>query len=261
MAIGHESLISLVVTTYNRPQYLRAILRSLTLQTDRNFEVIVADDGSGSDTADVIGQFKGVRHVWQEHNGFRAAEIRNRAIAESSGKYCVFIDGDCIAPPTFIATHRRLAEIGWFVPGKRVFLSRPFTERVINDDLQLERFSLIQWIKRRASGDVSRVAVLARLPLGPLRKRSPSKWKSAQTCNLGVWRSDIERIGGFDARYIGWGLEDSDFVVRLIRAGVRRKSGRFASTVIHLWHPPESKETPNAGLFAATIASLADVKP
>ena len=247
-------LISVIVTTYNRPDYLSAVLRSLFHQTDRNFEIIVADDGSGPETQTVIRQHQGVRHVWHEHNGFRAAEIRNRAIVAAKGDYLIFSDGDCIMPSRFVATHRRLAERDWFVPGKRVFLSRSFTERVLRDDLQPEQFGLAQWIRRRANGDVSRFGILASLPLGPLRKLSPNKWKSAQTCNLGVWRSDIERVGGFDVRYVGWGLEDSDFVVRLLRSGVQRKSGRFACAVIHLWHPQESKHTPaNTALFKAML--------
>jgi glycosyltransferase involved in cell wall biosynthesis len=250
---GQPVLISVIVTTYDRPQYLRAVLRSLSRQTDRDFETIVADDGSGRETEQVVAEY-GLHRVWQRHDGFRAAEIRNRAVANARGEYCVFLDGDCLVRPNFIATHRGLAERGWFLAGKRAFLSREFTERVLQNNLEPELFGAAQWLKHRARRDVNRVAILARLPLGPLRRFSASKWKATQTCNLAAWRSDVERVNGFDARYVGWGLEDSDFVVRLLRAGVRRTSGRFAGAVLHLWHPQEDKRTPNAGLFAATIA-------
>jgi predicted glycosyltransferase involved in capsule biosynthesis len=43
-------------------------------------------------------------------------------------------------------------------------------------------------------------------------------------------------VNGFDERYSGWGLEDSDLVIRLLHAGVRHKSARFAAPVFHLWH-------------------------
>lgn len=249
-------LISVVVTTYNRPQHLRAALRSLSRQTDCNFEVLVADDGSGAETKQVVADFYGslqILHVWQPHDGFRAAEIRNRAIAKANGSYCIFMDGDCLAPSNFIINHRRLAESGWFVAGKRAFLSRQFTNRIFEDNIEPELFGAAQWLKHRARGDVNRIAILANLPLGPLRRTAANKWKAAQTCNLSAWRSDIERINGFDARYIGWGLEDSDFVIRLLRSGVRRKSSRFAGAVLHLWHPPEDKLMPNAVIFASTI--------
>ena len=93
-----NELISLVVSTYNRPDALGACLRSLLAQNDRNFEIVVADDGSGPATRDVIKAWAAeagvpVGHVWQEDRGFRLAEIRNRAIAASAGSYLIFLDG------------------------------------------------------------------------------------------------------------------------------------------------------------------------
>ena len=56
------------------------------------------------------------------------------------------------------------------------------------------------------------------------------------TCNLSAWRGDLLQINGFDESYSGWGLEDSDLVIRLLRSGVNHKSARFAAPVLHLWH-------------------------
>ena len=78
---------------------------------------------------------------------------------------------------------------------------------------------------------------MLRLPLGPLRKLRPGEWQGARSCNLAVWRSDLDRVDGFDADFSGWGREDSDLLVRLLHAGVRRKDGTFATGVLHLWHP------------------------
>ena len=127
-----NELISVIVSTYERPDALAAALRGLSRQSDRRFEVVVADDGSGPATAAVIGQWKATLgvpliHVRHEHSGFRAAEIRNRAIVASSGGYCVFLDGDCIPRADFVAQHRRLAEPGWFVAGNRILLSEHLT--------------------------------------------------------------------------------------------------------------------------------------
>jgi glycosyltransferase involved in cell wall biosynthesis len=130
-----SDLISVIVTTYNREDALEAVLRSLAGQTDGDFEVIVADDGSGPPTAALLKRWRGkvgrrLDHVWQEDRGFRAAEIRNRAILAARGSYVVFLDGDCLVQPDFIATHRRLAEPGVFVTGNRVLLSPALTARV-----------------------------------------------------------------------------------------------------------------------------------
>jgi glycosyltransferase involved in cell wall biosynthesis len=236
-----NSLISVIVTTFDREDALDAVLRSLAAQKDRNFEVLVADDGSSPATAALISQWKprlGVPllHIWHEHRGFRAAEIRNRAILKSSGEYVVFLDGDCLVRPDFVAVHRRLAELGWFVTGNRALLMSELTSTVLSARLEPERWALPEWLVQRSKGGLNRLAPLIDLPLGPLRKMRPQVWQDARSCNLAVWRSDLDRVDGFDASFSGWGKEDSDLLVRLLHAGMRRKDGAFATGVIHLWH-------------------------
>jgi len=235
-------LISVIVTTYNREDALEAVLRSLGRQTDRVFEVVVADDGSTAATAAVIDAWKGkvgrcLDHVWHEDRGFRAAEIRNRAILTSRGAYCIFLDGDCIVRPDFVGTHRRLAEPGCFVTGNRILLSRELTARVLREGLTPESWSFGRWLAQRLRGRVNRLSALLHLPLGPLRQLRRHAWRSARSCNLAVWRADLDRVDGFDADYSGWGKEDSDIIVRLLHAGVCRKDGVFATGVLHMWHP------------------------
>jgi len=234
-------LISVVVTTYKREDALDAVLRSLARQTDADFEIVVADDGSGPATAATVENWQGragkrLAYVWHEDCGFRAAEIRNRAILASHGAYCIFLDGDCIARPDFVATHRRLAEPGWFVTGNRILLSPALTEKVLRERLMPENWSFADWLVERRRRGINRMSALLHLPLGPLRRLRLKAWRGARSCNLAVWRSDLDRVDGFDASYSGWGKEDSDFLVRLLRAGVRRKDGVFATGVIHLWH-------------------------
>jgi glycosyltransferase involved in cell wall biosynthesis len=236
-----NDLISVIVTTYEREDALGAVLRSLAHQSDRNFEVIVADDGSGGATKLLLTAWHDrlgvpVIHVWQEHRDFRAAEIRNRAIVASRGSYCIFLDGDCLVRRDFVATHRRLAEPGWFLTGNRALLSKDFTEKVLQEELAPETWTLAEWLGERWRGDVNRLGPLLRLRLGRLRKLRPRVWQDARSCNLAIWRADLDRVDGFDASYSGWGREDSDLLVRLIRSGVRRKDGIFATGVLHLWH-------------------------
>jgi glycosyltransferase involved in cell wall biosynthesis len=235
------ALISVIVTTYNREDALDAVLCSLERQGDPAFEVIVADDGSGAATAALIERRKAafgrrLEHVWHSDEGFRAAEIRNRATLAARGTYCIFLDGDCIVRPDLIAAHRRLAEPGWFVTGNRVLLSRQLTAKVLRENLTPETWSSARWLAERGRGGVNRLSALLNLPLGPLRRIRQGMWQGARSCNLAIWRSDLERVDGFDADFSGWGKEDSDIIIRLLHAGVRRKDGMFATGVIHLWH-------------------------
>jgi glycosyltransferase involved in cell wall biosynthesis len=235
-------LISVIVATYNRPDALDAVLRSLAHQSDSDFEVLVADDGSRPDTAAVVDSWKtriGRRlvHVWHPDEGFRLAEIRNRAILAAGGAYCVFLDGDCLARSNFVAVHRALAERGWFVTGNRVLLSRELSQRILQEQIAAEQWTNSRWLAEYLGRKINRAVPLFSLPLGPLRKLNTRAWRGARGANIGIWRSDLIAVDGFDSAFAGWGREDSDLFVRLIRGGVRRKDGRWGTGVLHLWHP------------------------
>ena len=125
--------ISVIMTTYNRSEALERVLDGLRHQTHLPTELIVADDGSGSDTADSIGRFLKVspfplHHVWHADRGFRAAAIRNKAIRQSTGEYLVSLDGDCIPEKHFIEDHLKLARRGSFFQGKRILIDRALSK-------------------------------------------------------------------------------------------------------------------------------------
>src|SRR5258708_2609051 len=235
-------LISVIVTTYNREDALGAVLRSLSRQTEERFEVVVADDGSRPATACVVETWKShlhvpLRHVWQEDLGFRAAEARNRAIRASAGSYCIFLDGDCIARRGFVAAHRGLAEPGYFVTGNRILLSGALSERILAGGLEPESWGLDHFLAQCWRGDVNRIVPLLGLPLGPLRKLGGRRWQGARSCNVAGFREDLERVDGFDAAFTGWGREDSDLFVRLIRYGVPPKGRALSNRLAPFLHP------------------------
>jgi hypothetical protein len=116
-------------------------------------------------------------------------------------------------------------------------MSEQLTATILRDKLDPESWSYREWARERGKGGINRTVPLMRLPLGPLRKLRFRAWRGARSCNLAVWRRDLEAIDGFDCAYEGWGREDSDLLVRLLHAGVRRKDGVFATGVLHLWHP------------------------
>lgn len=234
--------LAVIITTYNRPDALSAVLRGYLAQKDRNFEMIVADDGSTSETAQLIADIQAnadfnIIHIWQKDQGFRAAAIRNKALAKTAADYIIFSDGDCVPLPHFVAGHRRLAEAGWFLAGNRILLREALTRSVLADRAPVWTWTTFQWLAAAMTKQINRFIPLLPLPVAsPLRKIPAKRWEGVMTCNLSAWRSDLMKINGFDESYSGWGLEDSDLVIRLLHAGVCHKSARFAAPVLHLWH-------------------------
>jgi glycosyltransferase involved in cell wall biosynthesis len=234
--------ISVIVTTYNRPDALAAVVEACFAQNQDEFEIIIADDGSAPATSDCISTLKrrapvALHHVWQPHDGFRAAMSRNRGIRAARGDYIVFLDGDCVPQRDFVAQHRKLARRGYLVTGSRVLLSAPLTARVLAERIDLAGASTADKIAYRLRGDTNKLLPLVlKLPdLG--RERRSFTYRRIKSCNLGVWRRDLDAVNGFDEGFRGWGFEDADLVVRLYNAGIHRKYGAFATEVLHLWHP------------------------
>jgi glycosyltransferase involved in cell wall biosynthesis len=234
-------MISIVITTYNRPNALQAVIEGCFRQTDKDFEIIVADDGSGDATRECVAALRArspvpLQHIWQPDEGFRAAMARNRGILAARGDYILMLDGDCIPLPNYIEQHRKLARPGFMVTGSRVLLSAYATARVLAGNLDIPTAGLAELVRMRLRRDINKLPqLLLTLPdLG--REKRRFSYRRIKSCNMGAWRADLERVNGFDESFWGWGHEDSDLVVRLFNAGVMRKDGAFATEVLHLWH-------------------------
>lgn len=233
---------SVILTTFNRPSVLGLVLKALNSQTYKDFEVIIADDGSGEETAQCIKRmqkeaFYKIIHDWQEPNGFRAARGRNLAALKASGDYLIFLDGDCIPRHNFIESHYKLAQKGYMVAGNRCLLNKELTEYLEKTQTDPGKFGFARWICEYCKRRVNRLIPLINLSsINFFRFYNKESWKKVRTCNLGVWMEDFKKVNGFDGLYVGWGYEDSDLAVRLLKTGIKRKSGILATGVLHMWH-------------------------
>lgn len=244
-------LVSVVVTTYNRSDALLAVLDGLTRQTDQNFEVIVADDGSRLEHQRLIFESQAARtlrviHVWHPDVGFTVSSIRNRGVANSCGKYIVFLDGDCVPEIDFIARHKLLRQEGTFVNGSRVLLSAELTQDVLAGVESICGHSLWFWLTQRVLSHANKLSGLIRLPDGFFRVRRTFSWKGIRSCNMAIWRDDFVAVNGFDETFEGWGHEDADLVLRLSHLGIHRKNGFWATEVYHLWHSESQRDRESA---------------
>lgn len=238
---------SLILTTYNWVEALDLVLSSLAEQTTKDFEVIVADDGSTEETGLLIQKWQKkcpvpLIHCWHEDEGFRAAAIRNRAVSMAKGSHLIFLDGDCVVLPSFVKKHQMLAQQGWFVSGSRVLGAQEWTTQILKDQTPVFLWPIKQWKKAYQDRKINRWFSLLSLPLGFLRYCQPYRWKGAKTCNLALWKADFVAVNGFDEQFQGWGFEDSDLVIRLQNNKILHKQGRYAISVIHLWHKEQLKE-------------------
>ena len=253
---------AVIVTTYNRPDALAAVLEGYCAQLDHKFELLIADDGSTDDTRKLVEVHAArapfaLHHVWQEDTGFRPGAARNRAAARTTADYLIFADGDCVPARDFVRQHLALAEASYFLSGNRVLLSPAFTKRVLRDHAPIHLWPATRWLRAWAARDVNRLLPLLKLPDASFRRCTPNQWEGVKSCNLSLWRADFMRVNGFDESYSGWGLEDSDLAIRLIHAGVHHKSARFATPVFHLWHRENdrSRLTENQKLLDEIITS------
>ena len=235
-------MISILLATYNWPQALKLCLESLATQTDRDFEIIIADDGSTKSTKQIIDQFKdscaiSIQHLWQEDQGFRKTKILNQAIAAARGDYLVFLDGDCIVQPDFVERHRTLAKKGCLVTGSRVLLNEKLTQELLTwKHWDFQGFSH-NLLAKRLHGEINKYLPLQiKLGDGAWRDYKKFVWRRIKGCNMACWKADAEAIHGFDETMTGWGHEDADFIFRLQRQHIIRKSGAWATEVLHLFH-------------------------
>jgi glycosyltransferase involved in cell wall biosynthesis len=268
---GRRGKISVVVVTYEWPEALDVVLEALSEQRDRDFEVIVADDGSGPGTAEVVERRREsypvrLEYVRQEDEGWRQARNRNLGALRAGGDFFVFLDGDCLVRHGFLPAIRRAAVPGWFLASKRLHLSPALTMRVLEARLPVWRWSAARWLLRtpRELFTSHREAASPGVLL-PLRDRR-RPWRHGQSefsppfdaygFFFGVSRVDFERANGFDMRFVGWGGEDEDLAARLRRLGLRGGWPGPAATLVHLWHPVKKGTMPsNTPLVQATKAS------
>ena len=253
--------ISLVISTYNWPEALEVCLKSALHQRLLPNEIIIADDGSGEPTREVIARFKAVSpipilHIWHEDNGFRLAHIRNKAIAAATGHYIVQVDGDILMHRYFISDHARFARQGSFVRASRIFINEEMSGRVIQAKVLDPGF-----FRKGTNNFFSAI----RLPLlWPLfetgYKNKGDERYEIHGCNMAFWKKDAVLVNGYNEAFTGWGSEDKEFVARLLNAGKKKRFLKQGGIAFHLYHPENVRTNmeKNIAILRQTIESKSE---
>jgi glycosyltransferase involved in cell wall biosynthesis len=234
--------LGVVVSTYEWPEALDAVLRAFHDQSDPDFALVVADDGSGGETAAVIDRWRpafGERlaHVWQPDEGFRLARVLNLGVLAIDADYLVLLHGESIPRRHFVRAIRSNIEPGWFVAGRRVQLSEELTARVLENGVPVHRWGMVDWLRaRREAGPLVAFTRRDRRRVGARGVPEFVPIDRTYGYTLGVSRQGFERVNGYDMRFEGWGEEDVDIAVRLGRIGLRCGHAGPDATLVHLWH-------------------------
>jgi glycosyltransferase involved in cell wall biosynthesis len=229
---------SLVITTYNWKEALELVLLSALNQTILPNEIIIADDGSTEDTKKVIQSISKnskipIIHSWQEDNGFRASLSRNKAISKAKSEYIILIDGDMILHKDFVKDHKENAKHNHFIQGNRVLLNKFKSNHLLNDS-KIELYFYENGLKNRKNAIHSKF-------LSNIFSYKKDNLKGIKTCNMSFFKEDCINVNGFNNDFVGWGREDSEFIVRLFNNGLHRINIKFNCIAYHIWHEENSR--------------------
>lgn len=233
--------LSVIVSTYNSPDWLEKVFWGYSVQQHTDFELVVADDGSSAATAERIERLRhetglSVKHVWQEDEGFRKSRILNKAVLASEAEYLVFTDGDCIPRADFLAEHVRHAAPGYYLSGSYCKLPMSTSQAISKDDILNGRCFDIEWLRAHGLTRNRKHIKLAAPPrYAPLLNRLTTTRCNFKGSNGSAWREDVLRVNGFDER-MAWGGQDREFGERLRNAGVKPRHVRYNAICIHLDH-------------------------
>lgn len=237
--------LSLIIAVYNKPENLRLVLAACERQSCKDFEVIIADDGSGPSVNMVVSEAQTlytfpIIHLWQEDSGWQKNAMLNNAIRASKSEYLVFIDGDCLPSEHFLLDHWNEQEENKVLLGRRVETSERWSKALTLEKIQsgkFEQYGVNEWIDG-LRGDSLRVEDGLRMPSKTLRTILLRNVRGMLGSNFSVARKNLEAINGFDELYKGPGCgEDSDIQFRLSLIGVTGKSMRNLAIQYHIWHP------------------------
>ncbi|RRQ47544.1 glycosyltransferase [Maribacter algicola] len=233
--------ISVIVSTYNAEEWLKKVLWGFNQQTFKNFEVVIADDGSKTATKELLDQmskevFYPILHVWQEDDGFQKSRILNKAVVACRTDYIIMTDGDCIPREDFVHVHYINKEPGYFISGGYYMLPMNISKLISLEDIEQQRCFDIHWLKEKgipktfknnkltANGLISKV----------LNWITPTN-ASWNGHNSSGWKHDILNVNGFDER-MQYGGQDRELGERLFNFGIKSKQLRYSAVCVHLDH-------------------------
>jgi glycosyltransferase involved in cell wall biosynthesis len=233
--------VSVIISTYNNPAWLEKVIWGYECQTYKNFELIVADDGSSQPTFDLLERFKKtsrlpIIHVWHPDNGFQKSAILNKAIEASTTNYLIFSDGDCIPRNDFVNVHVTRATPGHFLSGGYFMLPLQTSYAITREHIITGDAFDIHWLYAHGLKKTYKALKLTSKGIQQeiLNNITPTKatWNGHGASG---WKTDIVAVNGFNED-MQYGGQDREFGERLMNSGIKGKQIRYSAIVVHLDH-------------------------
>lgn len=232
---------SVIVSTYNQPVWLNKVLHGYLRQSFKNFEILIADDGSDERTFEVIESFLpladfAIRHIWHEDQGYRRQTILNTSLLAAAHDYIIMTDGDCIPRPDFLEVHARHAKPGHFLSGGYCKLPMDLSQHLTLDDISSGRAFDVGYLKHNGLKEFSPKFKLS-LPtsLAPLLDQITPTKATWNNCNASGWKADLIAVNGFNED-MQYGGADRELGERLVNSGITGMQLRHQAIVLHLDH-------------------------
>jgi glycosyltransferase involved in cell wall biosynthesis len=247
-----EPKMSIIVSTYNSEAWLEKVLWGFECQTFKDFEVVIADDGSGPKTKALLIEMEEkvsypIVHVWQEDEGFQKSRILNKAVLACNSLYIIMTDGDCIPREDFVMVHYINKEQGYFISGGYYMLPMNISKAITKKDIKEQNCFNINWLKEMGIPKTFKNNKLtAKGFISTLFNTFTPTNASWNGHNSSGWKKDILNVNGFDER-MQYGGQDRELGERLFNFGIKSKQLRYSAVCVHLDHKrgyktPESIE-------------------
>ena len=233
--------VSVIISTYNTPEWLQKVLWAYCVQDYKNFEIVIADDGSSEETRQLIEHFQThttltIKHVWHEDRGYRRQTILNKAIKESTTDYLILTDGDCIPRKDFVRTHVSLARKGMFLSGGYCKLTMEMSKAISLETIMSQQAFKTSWLSGFGRLGFSQTRKLSLKGIfASLMDLFTTAKATFNNCNSSAWKSDILAVNGYDERML-YGGSDREIGERLMNLGIYGRQIRHRAIVVHLEH-------------------------
>jgi len=233
--------LSVIVSTYNQPEWLEKVLHGYLLQSFTSFELLVADDGSDERTKAVIEDFKSfssfpIKHIWHEDNGYQRQTILNISLLAAENEYIVMTDGDCIPRSDFLNIHTSHASKGNFLSGGYCKLPMDLSRHLTLEDIETGRAFDSSYLRQHGLKEFSpRFKLGIPLALAPVIDGITPTKATWNNCNASGWKEDLIAVNGFNED-MQYGGADRELGERLANYGVTGLQIRHQAIVLHLDH-------------------------